>query len=81
MPRVWVFSEQNNLRPLVDTILPAWDKAATKHGVQTMIAAVLTIFTLAGLALIAGILISDGVEHRRHTRGLEANNRRRHGVS
>ncbi len=45
-----------------------------------MIAAALATFTLAGLALLGGILISDAIEHRRHTRWLEANNARRHIV-
>ncbi len=45
-----------------------------------MPAAILIAVTFAGLALLAGILISDAIEHRRHTRWLEANSRRRHGL-
>lgn len=45
-----------------------------------MIPAALIAFTLGGLALIFGMLIDGAIQHRRHTRWLEANNRRRHGI-
>ncbi len=46
-----------------------------------MIAAVLVAFTFGGIALIFGLCIADMIEHRRHTRWIEANNRRRHGIA
>lgn len=42
--------------------------------------AIIAIFTFAGLALIAGLLISDSIANARHARWLRENNARRHGV-
>jgi len=45
-----------------------------------MLSAILITGTFAGLAAIFGILIDGMIAHRRHTRWLEENNRRRHGI-
>jgi hypothetical protein len=39
------------------------------------------LFALAGFGVLFGILIADAVAHRRHTRWIEANSRRRHGLT
>jgi hypothetical protein len=45
-----------------------------------MIACILVTLTFTGIALIAGICISDMREHAAHTKWLEENNARRYNV-